>query len=505
MIPSFLIFTLVVMVFWRTVFYGLCVDDVQLWKVSNKVKRVHNSKTKEWGWKPELRPSNPIQYIWWHFSYKYIKSTVWAHLFTLLLHAANSVMIYYAFGQNLPSFLAAVLFAVNPAGTQGSVWMSARGYSIATLAALLMWAVPLGAPFFYLFNFSIAATNFNFIFTPAMFLFTRWWGFIVLAPVGALIFCGYYRNLMDPRWKGVTNIMTSIRPVKVILYFKTLGYYFLFGLLPVRLGIYHKYLYSYGLSEADNKECHKIDGYFFVGLAVVSALMFNIKHIHANPAVFGLFWFVLFISQWCNVITIQQSIAERYIYLPLAGLMLMLSHLLLQIPVVAEGPVYLQTAIISAIFTYYVLRTCFQLPAYKNEMTQADWNIVNFPDLYSCYTWKGNLEHKAGHAFIALETWFKGWKLRKNDFRLNNNIAVMLTDLGRLKDAEAFLENAEQSIIPEQREAAMSFINSERDRIKKIREEVEARKSRIIRPQGSAVMPPQKPIDPGINRGIIGG
>jgi|GEM_PF-6815541 hypothetical protein len=499
MIPAILIFTLVLLVFWKTIFYGLCVDDVQLWKNSNKLRKIKNNPP---AYTPELTASNPIQYLWWHFSYTRLKSKKLAHLFTLLFHAANSIMIYYAFGSNSVSFMAAVLFAVNPAGTQGSVWMSARGYSIATLTALLMWVFPAYAPILYFFNFAIAATNFNFILTPAMFILSDYWWYIFLIPAGALTFLWYYKKLIGPRWGGSTKIMTAFKPVKIILYFKTLGYYFLMGLMPFRLGIYHKFLYSYGLSDKDNKECHRIDGYFFLGLTVMSILICNIKNIYTDQAVFGLFWFVLFISQWCNVITIQQSIAERYIYLPLVGLMLMMSNLLAKIPVEDSG-LYLQTIVTTAFFVYYLVRTIFHIPAYKDEMAQADSNIMNYPDLYSCYTWKGLLEKKAGHNFIALETWFKGWKLRKNDFRLNNNIAVMLTDMGHLKDAEAFLENAEKNIIPEQREAAMSFINAERERIKKIREELAARKSRIIRPD-AAVPPPIPPvIDPGIKKGLI--
>ena len=94
---------------------------------------------------------------------------------------------------------------------------------------------------------------------------------------------------------------------------------------------------------------------------------------------------------------------------------------------------------------------------------------MNFQDLYVCWTWRGQLEKQGGRFFTAIEAWFRGWKMRKSDFRLNNNIACMLTDMGYLDDAEAFLNNAQANMIPEQEAKAMEFINHERARIAQVR------------------------------------
>jgi hypothetical protein len=129
-------------------------------------------------------------------------------------------------------------------------------------------------------------------------------------------------------------------------------------------------------------------------------------------------------------------------------------------------------------FIYYFTRLQFLIPAFKDIDSCIEYNTLNFPEAFTCWTWKGEVERRRGSLFCALEYWFRGWKLRKTDFRLNNNIAITLTDMGFLDDAEAFLKNAEESLLPTQRKKGEEFIAHERERIKKAREII---KSRIMK------------------------
>jgi hypothetical protein len=413
----------------------------------------------------------------WFRLWQRIRGTIYqspqeAHLINILVHLANCLLIYFCFGRSTTSFLAALLFAVNPALTQGSVWLSGRGYAISTMLVLLMWKV---CPLFYLATPFFA---FNAVLAPLLFIGSAWW-WVGMIPLVFFMDKGH-KNAIVHKMEMSTKKNKLIAPVKIIIFLKSLGYYTCFTLFPTRLGIYHKYLYTYGLSKKDDAECERLDKFFFVGVAVIYVLITNMIW-NYSLAVFGLLWFVLFIGQWCNVIQIQQAIAERYILLPAVGMMVFLSGMIMSIP-----DYTMRVMIFTAFLVYYFVRLQLHIPSYKDLDNCIDYNALNFPDLYVIWTWKGQLAKSRNSFFTALEYWFRGWKLRPVDFRLNNNIAVMLTDLGHIKDAEEFLNNAEANMLPEHTKIASEFITHERKRIAAAKEIIRRKEmgSRIIVDRG---------------------
>ena len=403
-------------------------------------------------------PKNRLQRFWWRIIGVKHSNPQLEHLITIVIHLCVCELIYFAFGRNNVSFIAALLFVVNPAGSQCSVWLSGKCYAIATGIVLLMflskWLTPL--LYFAVFTFSV-----NSVLSPLIFLRSPFWFW------GVLVLYGAWKILRHPtvnKRAGIaTGVHKQIKGKKIIIFLKSLGYYACLALIPTRLGIYHTYLYTYGLSKSDNEYWEKLDRFFWIGAIILYILITNWIW-NYNLAIFGLFWFVLFISQWCNIVTIQQAIAERYVYLPLVGMMLFLANMIMAIP-----DFTIRIIVFTAIFIYYITRLQLQIPAYDNIDNCIDYGRLNFPDCYVYWTWKGQLEKGKGGLFTALEAWFRGYRMRPSDFRLNNNIAVLLTDMGFLNDAEAFLNNAEESIIPEQKKIADEFIAYERERIAKAR------------------------------------
>lgn len=405
----------------------------------------------------QIIPKNKWHRLWLQFrGQKYSQPQI-EHLLHTLVHLINCILVYIAFGHNQISFMAALLFAVNPAGTQGSIWLSGRPYAVATTFVLAMLALPVLSPLFYGLS---AFWSLNAILAPLIFLRSPYWWWIFLIPI-YLMLAKTHKQTIKRRLTMRTGIEKQLRWQKGILFFKTLGYYTCLCLIPTRLGVYHTYLYVYGLSKKETDKCERPDRFFFIGLFITYLLITNYIW-NYNFVVFGLYWFFLFIIQWCNCpITIQQTTAERYLYLPMIGLMYALTSVISGLPH--------SEAIFTAFFVYYFMRLQFQIPAYYNIDNCINYNMINFSDMYACWTWKGNLEKRHGRHFLALENWFIGWKMRKIDFRLNNNIAVLLTDMGFYDDAEEFLKNAEQNMIPEQKEIVMAFIENERRRIRQRR------------------------------------
>lgn len=434
-----LIICLVVLIsYFRAIKYGgYCIDDEDV----RDAKRT---------------PKNKYQKLWWQFrGHKYLDPQ-FEHLMGIVIHLTNCILMYYAFGHNQVSFMASLLFAVNPAGTQASVWLSGRMYALSAMSVLLMFTLPMLTPLFYIAGTVFAFTS---ILAPLILLKTWYWWWLFLIPVYWYLHKGG-RSTIQRRLAIRTGVEKQWRVQKIIVFFKTIGYYFCVALIPTRLGIYHEFLYSYGLTPEDLKEGERIDKFFWIGLCISYIFITN-YFFNYSLAVFGLFWFFLFISQWGNIITMNQFVAERYLYLPLIGMMYTLASVISALP---------NSEIIFTVFmTYYITRLQFAIPSYNSIDNCVEYNRLNFPGLHVIYTWLGQIYKKRDANFLALEWWLKGWRLRPSDFRLNNNIACMLTDLGFLNDAEDFLKNAEASVIPEQKKAADEFIAYERARIALIR------------------------------------
>lgn len=304
---TLLIIIVCIAVYWKTLEYNYCIDDWQ-----------HNQELLK---NPQYLPKTLISKILSSlFESKFIDPKI-DHAVSIFIHTLNSVLIYYSFG-----ILPALLFAVHAAATQGSVWVAGRGYAKATMFILLMFTFKWLAPVFYWF----AAPGFNAMFSPVVFLYSGFWFWILLIPLIAVLQGKNLRSQIKSKIAITPSLTRKVSFVRLPLYFKTLGYYFVMGIFPWRLGVYHSYCYCFGLSEQETKNCFKLDRYFWVGVAVMYVLIMNLIYNTHSPATFGLFWFVALISQWCNFpTTINQFVAERYLYLPLIGLMVFLVNVIM--------------------------------------------------------------------------------------------------------------------------------------------------------------------------------
>jgi hypothetical protein len=136
--------------------------------------------------------------------------------------------------------------------------------------------------------------------------------------------------------------------------------------------------------------------------------------------------------------------------------------------------------IFTAFFVFYLVRLWWHIPSYKDIHAQIAHNLINFPKNFAVYTWKGQEEKNRGAPFLALENWFLGWKLRKHDFRLNNNLAVLLTDLGQIEEAEKHLKICEANIPVDQKERGEEYIRHAQNRLIDLKRQAELVQRKII-------------------------
>lgn len=417
----------------RTLKYqGIC-DDIPIFNLKKEMP-------KHWWLK-----------FWWHLhGYKY---TNWklAHTQTLSIHILNCILIYLAFGRNNISFAAALLFSVNPVNNQCSIWLSGKCYSMNTGYALLMWLFPLASPLIYLF-----ATYFcgaSIILFPLIFLFTKYWW------LSALVGLGFYREAKrifnkapNSKYNTESNSeLKSLAPRKLIVALKTLGYYFVNGIIALRLGYYHKYLFLHGVNKETNKESYSIDKYFFIGIAVILLIIFT-RHL-------GLIWFCLFLGQWCNLISFNQTIANRYLYAANAGLTLFVASVLMYYP-----------PLVLALFVYYATKLISFLIFYKNEYWSIEHSVMEQPDFF--YPWQNRAVHcfQNGNYHGALGNMIKANELRPNDWKINYNLSQIYMMLGNIGACKQMYESALKCNIDGREEAIKGLM----ERLKKWIEEIEA-------------------------------
>src|SRR3990172_46092 len=156
------------------------------------------------------------------------KTEEFEHLLALLIHAAICVLIYTGLGANQVSFVAALLYSVNPVNNQGTIWPGCRGYALPILSLLLSMAVP--------------------ILSPILLYFCSWYTIGFLAPLTLIGSHRWYLlGLMPIIWwlhsrKFVTAISSKAKlesfdedrnygPWKIIIFLKTYGFYLILCLI----------------------------------------------------------------------------------------------------------------------------------------------------------------------------------------------------------------------------------------------------------------------------------
>lgn len=102
--------------------------------------------------------------------------------------------------------------------------------------------------------------------------------------------------------------------------------------------------------------------------------------------------------------------------------------------------------LLTALFSFYLFKTSYYLPAYKNMESYIDFNLWDYPDQFTAWNFKGVMEHRKGRLFSSLHYWTLGLRHNPTDFRLNFNIAQCFRALGQLETAAAFMATAAQGL-----------------------------------------------------------
>ena len=432
--------------FYKTLSYGYVGDDVER---AERKEPIFKSNFHRW-W---------IQFI----GLRHLAPQV-AHFISLVVHTICCVAIYLALGRNNISFLAAILFSIHPMNIQGSVWISGRNYVTASILSLGMIAFPTFSWLFYMTTSHFAV---NAWFAPLIFLGTKYWYMIGIIPLVWLIDRTNRATLHRKMWEtgGLKTTNTEMRAVKlqkIIPYTKTFLYYITLGIFPHTIGIEHTYLRGFGTNKTDNDIGYKMNKIFWVGVLLLGILGFNFIRCMITgwtPFWFGLFWYFINISMWCNFVTYQQHITERYAYLANIGLVYSLASILINYPI-AMG----------VFIVGYMVRLWYVMDMYRNDYWAVEYTIAESKNMYYMWLMRGVKKFCAKDYVGAIYDFNEAYNHKNYDLKVLYNIAVTSFVLGDTNRAKEFLGKAKENVYDELDEDVKPTFKGLEDYIKVVEE-----------------------------------
>ena len=263
---EYLLITVVCFViFYRSLFYGLVVDDD---RTHAKPRYIYTKKDCRFpliiNIRRTLDGNQPIRNVFLD------------HCLTLFLHTLACLLIYWTFGR----LDAALLFAVNVSNNGGSLWLNGKRFVVNTILCLLTFKfAPYGILFWLLTPFFQASA----IVLPVMFLFKGYWQFLVFMPLVLL----FGRKVLLSHAKYRLSLITvkefiRFTPRKIFLILKTFGFYFIRGIIPFPPIMYISYLSHFGLIGEQTEEGFRFDLLAFIGLLIIVCIptMYCKKSVH---------------------------------------------------------------------------------------------------------------------------------------------------------------------------------------------------------------------------------
>lgn len=373
-----------------------------------------------------------------------VNAAEFEHLLTLVIHISICIALYFAFGKNQVSFIAALLYAVNPANNQATIWPGGRGYALPILSILLSMAIPILSPVLIPF---CQWYTIGFL-APLVFIGSKWPYLLLAAVLGWAWNAKKFTTAVVKKAKMESFTHDKTYDLhKITIYIKTFGFYFLFAILPLRITFYHNFLQSMSGS-LRYKAISIWDKYFWIGLtAMIGIVWYSVNF--WGPVAWGLVAFWIGISQFCNVVRSNQEIAERFVALPNLFLTFALAQIIAPYPVV-----------ISALLAFYATRAFYTVDMYKDEYMITELAVIEDPNAWWAWHCRAMKRFDNQSFREALIFWVIAKTLSPLEFKLYINIGVCMCLMGNKKEGDSYIQKAEQNIIPGQEKEALEIIQA---------------------------------------------
>lgn len=373
-----------------------------------------------------------------HEVYGFIQSPFRHHMWSLIIHYIN-ILLIYSFTSNLfgkeVAFLATALFSIHPVSSQCVAWISGINYIYSLLFALInfnlvqytsdYWiTIPLTVFLSFASGMTLLTGCFNWV---ILILLGRYWEAFASACVSVVLFLRDGSEAVNFRKKNFKeqNMQRSTffnfrKPIVVL---KTLWYYLCLVTFPIHLGLYHKFGYHY------DDTLERFDPMFWKGLLGLTILILatiNLPFIFT----FSIIWFLIYWLVFSNIITANQFVVERYIFIPSLGFCLILAYLLQS-----------YQSLIWFIIGLYMARSMLHIWTYKSHKDFYWSNWLNFRDSEVALGNLGVCFINEGKTGSAIDTWNDASKVNPFYDVSWYNLYSVFKSHGMLNEAKNFLEN----------------------------------------------------------------
>lgn len=405
---------------------------------------VENPRVRDFSWRGISRHFHTIEQSLYHpltmlsYSTEYRLfglDTFYYHLTNLLLHLANTALVYFLvlliLGGRLPAFLGALIFGLHPVHVEPVAWISGRKELLCAFFYLAgMIAYHKKKPWLVWPAFVLAllskpiAITFPFVLLLQDYLAERrGWKRAILEKAPFLIVSILFAAVAFTAQKSAGSIgeQRLQDPFQILVMpFWNLGEYILRAFCPANLSAFYSYpepasarfLFSLGL----------------LALCTCAILLYGRK---IRPVVFGTLFFLVLLFPVLKIVPIgAAAAADRYMYLPLLGVIFVILK-------AAEGFPRISLVLLVAWSAWLGVLAEKQTEIWQNSRVLWESVIEEDPDniiannsLAYYLVGKGELEEAAVHfrQVLRVAPWYAKTRM---------NLGSCLSSLGRYREAEA--------------------------------------------------------------------
>jgi hypothetical protein len=384
------------------------------------------------------------------------KPSPWYRAFMIGMHIVNSYIIYTLWG-----WAPSLLFAVHPMGVWGTAWVTGNYYATTAYFTLISYffftkaAALLSGPAVSLLLAdgiitSGGALAIIYSLSGAVFFFCALHStvdamsypfFLLLTGniPGLLSFIPLTIFLNCKRWKkglGIRKDIVAGRPVdqvgwiwrRPIFMTKVVGRYLITAIAPVNVYFFDKWGEDVRNDKTAWNKYHTVNREFWVCL-VISLTVF-ITGLLVHPV--GTLWLFIFIGLHSQFVVLGQCFAQRYLYLPLAGLCAIYAGLFSAYP----QAIYFLAGL-------YAMKTWHVIPNFKTQEALLRNEVASQPDRAGSYNALAQyfISRKNLKAYQSWEINYIGslirhaYALSPNSWVISMNFCAYLVMIGRLKQA----------------------------------------------------------------------
>lgn len=386
----------------RTLNYHFMIDDV----------------VRRWGYLycvPETSPP---------YTFYDSKPSKWRHLFLIITHALNVIVINIIWGWKV-----ALIFAIHPLSVPCTAWITGGYYSVTAFLTLTAYYFIhtyglLGSLIGSTFFTAALGSTITCIGFPFLFLFGEHQGLLCFWPLFMYLFGKRFITGFGIRNSGRGD---SITWRKLAVMPKVVAYYALIALVPNQLCFFRQFGFEYTRNSKMEKDVNAFNFEFYLSAVFISLL----AYVGWTISPFGTLWFFGTIAPFSQFKMLGQFIAERYSYLPNIGVAIVLGTALSTHP-------YLFTILV----TLYIYRSHTYIPAYNHMKDLYLDGIRNYPECVTNYANLAEYYIQSGDSLRCYQMLEQGFKIDPDCFLLHCNMAAYWIRVNNLERGLAHSKRA---------------------------------------------------------------